>query len=121
MRVLGAVRATARFASEPIEYRDVLFPQGTFVAVSLATANHDPKSFDDPGEFDITVERGTVQMTFGSGIHYCLGANLARLELTEALAELSSRFETLSLAGPAVQVPQGSIIQGYAELPISFT
>lgn len=121
MRVLGAVRATARFASEPIEYRDVLFPQGTFVAVSLATANHDPKSFDDPGEFDITVERGTVQMTFGSGIHYCLGAALARAELQEALLILSQRWETLELNGPIEWKPDQNGIWGPAVLPLRFT
>jgi len=85
MRYLGAVRGTARFASEDVVYRDVLFPQGTLVVTSLAGANRDPEAFDDPNVFDITAERGTAQMTFGSGIHFCMGAALARAELQEAL------------------------------------
>ena len=78
MRYLGAVRGTARFAAEDVVYRDVLFPQGTLVATSLAGANRDPEAFDDPATFDITRERSTAQMTFGSGIHFCMGAALAR-------------------------------------------
>ena len=54
MRYLGAVRGTARFASEDIVYRDVLFPQGTLVATSLAGANRDPEAFERPDVFDIT-------------------------------------------------------------------
>ncbi len=57
MRYLGAVRGTARFASEDIVYRDVLFPQGTLVSTSLAGANRDPEAFEDPDVFDITRER----------------------------------------------------------------
>ena len=56
MRHLGAVGGTARIASEDIEYRDVLFPAGTLVVTSLATANVDPEVWDDPHRIDI--ERG---------------------------------------------------------------
>ena len=56
MRYFGAVRGTARFASEDIVYRDVLFPKGTFIGTSLATANFDPTVFSDPERFDITRE-----------------------------------------------------------------
>ena len=58
MRYLGAVRGTARFASEDIVYRDVLFPQGTLVATSLAGANRDPDAFEEPDVFDITARAG---------------------------------------------------------------
>ena len=97
MRYLGAVRGTARFASEDIVYRDVLFPQGTLVATSLAGANRDPDAFEDPDVFDITRERATAQMTFGSGIHFCMGAALARAELQEALPLLARRMPGLTL------------------------
>ena len=70
MRYLGAVRGTARIASEDIVYRDVLFPAGTLVSTSLAGANRDPEAFDDPDVFDITRDRATAQMTFGAGIHH---------------------------------------------------
>ena len=99
MRYLGAVRSTARFASEDVVYRDVLFPQGTLVATSLAGANRDPEAFTAPGVFDITTERGTAQMTFGSGIHFCMGAALARAELQEALPLLARRMPGLGRNG----------------------
>ena len=100
MRYFGAVRGTARFASCDIEYRDVVFPAGTFISVGLAEANRDAAVFADP-------ERSTSrsdgadqpQLTFGSGIHYCLGAALARAELQEALPLLARRMPNLRLDG----------------------
>ena len=86
MRYLGAVQGTVRVASEAIQYRDVVFPQGTLVFLSLAGGNRDPEPFPDPETFDITRESTVPHLTFGSGIHYCLGAHLARGELQEALA-----------------------------------
>ena len=86
MRYLGAVRGTARIASEDIEYRDVLFPKGTLVATSLAGANFDEDAWQEPDLFDITQERATPQMTFGSGVHFCLGASLARRAAGSAAA-----------------------------------
>src|SRR5690606_28159693 len=82
MRYFGAIRGVGRFASTDIVYRDVLFPTGTFVGTSLAAANYDPAAFDAPEVFDITRPApDRPQLTFGSGIHYCLGASLARAEL----------------------------------------
>ena len=118
MRYLGAVRGTVRFASEPIEYRDVLFPTGSIVNVSLAGANRDPSGFDDPESLDITRERTTPQMTFGSGIHYCLGAALARAELQEALTILAERWPNLELDGDVEWKPDSFGIWGPAVLPI---
>ncbi len=121
MRYLGAVRGTARFASEDIVYRDVLFPQGTLVATSLAGANRDPEAFDDPNVFDITRERGTVQMTFGAGIHFCMGAALARAELQEALPLLAQRMPGLERSGDIEWKPSSFGIWGPARLPLRFT
>jgi cytochrome P450 len=120
MRYLGAVRATVRFASEDIVYRDVLFPQGTIVATSLAGANRDPEVWQEPDEFDITKERSGVQMTFGSGIHFCLGAALARAELQEALPLLAQRMPGLARTGPVEWKPANFGIWGPAKLPIRF-
>ncbi len=120
MRYLGAVRGTARFAAEDIVYRDVLFPQGTLVATSLAGANRDPEAFDDPDVFDITRERGTAQMTFGSGIHFCMGAALARAELQEALPLLARRMPGLARNGDVEWKPSSFGIWGPARLPLRF-
>lgn len=118
MRYLGAVRGTARVASEDIEYRDVLFPKGTLVAVSLAGANRDPSAFGRPDDFDIRAERSVQQMTFGSGIHHCLGAALARAELQEALPVIARRMPGLSLDGPVEWKPSTFGIWGPAKLPL---
>ena len=120
MRYLGAVRGTARFAAEDVVYRDVLFPQGTLVATSLAGANRDPEAFDDPDVFDITRERTTAQMTFGSGIHFCMGAALARAELQEALPLLARRMPGLARDGEVEWKPSTFGIWGPARLPLRF-
>jgi cytochrome P450 len=121
MRYFGAVRGTARFASCDIEYRDVVFPTGTFMAVALADANRDPAVFKDPEAFDITSEApGQPQMTFGSGIHYCLGAALARAELQEALPLLAQRMPKLAVDGDITWKPEGVGIFGPARMPITF-
>jgi len=86
---------TARIAMEDVEYRDVVFPEGTVVLVCAFTGNRD----GEPESFDITAERRRKPLTFGAGVHYCLGANLARAELQEALAFLAPRMPGLALDG----------------------
>ena len=120
MRYLGAVRATARFASEDLVYRDVLFPQYTIVSTTLAGANRDDTVFEQPETFDISVERATAQMTFGSGIHFCMGAALARSELQEALVILAQRMPGLALDGVVEWKPSTFGIWGPARLPLRF-
>jgi cytochrome P450 len=88
---------TARICLEQIEYRGVTFPAGTIVAVCAERANREGASGED---FDITAVREARLLTFGAGMHYCLGANLARAELEEALAFLAPRTPNLALDGP---------------------
>jgi hypothetical protein len=121
MRYLGAVRGTVRWAPEDIVFNDVLFPQGTLVFVSLASANRDTLSYLEPETFDITRERGTQQMTFGSGIHHCMGAALARAELQESLTLLARRMPDLAVDGPVEWKPTTFGIWGPARLPLRFT
>ena len=122
MRFFGAVRGTGRFASEDIEYKGVLFPTGTFIAPAMATANRDAAVFERPDVFDITREpSGQPQLTFGSGIHYCLGAALARAELQEALPLLARRMPDLALDGPVTWKPDAVGIFGPEHLPVTFT
>ncbi len=120
LRYLGAVRGTGRFASEDIEYRDILFPAGTIVFPNFVSANTDPNLFGDPGDFDITAKRDATHLTLGFGLHYCLGANLARAELQEALVIMSQRMPNLALDGDVVWKPPTAGIWGPAELPLTF-
>lgn len=121
LRYLGAIRGTGRFASEDIEYRDVVFPAGTLVFPNFVSANHDFDLFTDPASFDITADRGGAgHLTLGFGMHYCLGANLARAELQEALIITSRRMPNLRLDGEIVWKPDGFGIWGPARLPLAF-
>ena len=121
MRYFGAVRSTGRFASEDIEYKGILFPKGTLVVPSLVLANRDSTVFNEPNTFDITREpAGQPQMTFGAGIHYCLGAALARAEQQEALPLLAQRLPNLRINGDVIWKPSTVAIFGPENLPIAF-
>ena len=121
MRFFGAVRSTGRFASEDIEYKGVLFPKGTLVVPSLVLANRASAVFNEPNTFDITREpAGQPQMTFGAGIHYCLGAALARAEQQEALPLLAQRLPNLRINGDVIWKPSTVAIFGPEHLPIAF-
>jgi cytochrome P450 len=118
---------TARITVEELTYRDVTFPKDTIVMVCAFTGNrdlsHDDAAGDPAGEpqsFDITVQRPRARaLTFGAGVHYCLGANLARLELEEGLGFLARKMARLELDGePVFESILG--IYGLAELPIRF-
>jgi cytochrome P450 len=107
---------TARIMREDVVFRDVTFPEGTIVLVGAVAANRD--GVDAPETFDVTAERGSVKpLTFGAGIHYCLGANLARLELQEALTFFAERVARFELDGePEFDSVQG--VYGLTALPV---
>lgn len=120
---------TARITVEEVTFRDVTFPADTVVMVCAFTANRDlPEDSAGAGEvamggpeaFDITAKRPKARvLTFGAGVHYCLGANLARLELQEALTFLAEKAPSLELRGePVYESITG--IYGLAELPVAF-
>lgn len=91
---------TARLLLSELEINGVTFPAGSLVLVCSHTANRDPEAFERADEFDITAPRsGTRILTFGAGTHYCLGANLARAELEEALSWLAGHVPEIELAG----------------------
>jgi cytochrome P450 len=106
---------TARITTDTVEYRGVGFPPGTIVLVSAWHANRDGIEHD---EFDILADRPRARaLTFGAGIHYCVGANLARVEMQEAVAFLAERVEKVSLVGaPEPGTPSG--IYGLERLPV---
>jgi len=134
---------TARIVDEEITFRDVTFPVGTIVMVCAFTGNRDLtedteieteigtetetdakiKTDTRTGtgdQFDITADRGGARaLTFGAGVHYCVGANLARAELEEALTFLAQRCEHLELDGePEFESITG--IYGLGRLPVRF-
>jgi cytochrome P450 len=115
---------TARIATEEIEYRGVTFPAGTIVMVCAFTGNRDLEAGageEDAETFDITAERPRARaLTFGAGVHYCLGANLARAELEEALAFLAPRMRGLRIDGE-VEYESITGIYGLAKLPLAFS
>jgi cytochrome P450 len=108
---------TARVLTEDVTFRDVLFPAGTLLMIGAVTGN-----LDAAGDraFDIRADRGGARlMTFGAGIHHCLGANLARAELEEALAFLPPRMPGLrKTSEPAFGTVQG--IYGLDALHLSW-
>ena len=108
---------TARITTAEIEHRGVTFPSGTVVLVSAWHANRDGIAAD---EFDITADRkGLRTLTFGAGIHYCVGANLARAEMQEGLAAIAERATAVTLDGePEFGTPSG--IYGLETLPLRF-
>jgi cytochrome P450 len=110
---------TARIATEDVELRGVTVPKGTVLFVCSATANQDPAAFDQPDRFDITREPAAV-LTFGFGAHYCVGAYLARAELTEAFTYLAPRTPGLRLDGEPVFGPTTGIYAMKA-LPLSWS
>ena len=120
MRYIGAIDGTARIAAEDVEYRDVLFPAGTLLFPSLLGANFDDRVWDEADEFDITRPRPVPQMTFGSGVHFCLGSFLARAELQEALVVMSGRLHDLAVDGEITWKPTTVGIWGPARLPLRF-
>ncbi|MFJ3973822.1 cytochrome P450 [Streptomyces sp. NPDC090021] len=97
-------RATLRVAAADLTIGEVWIPAGSVVNVSLAAAGRDPEVFPEPDRFDLTRPPGP-HLAFGHGIHYCLGAPLARLQAGVALASLLGRFPDLALAEPDGDLP----------------
>lgn len=120
MRHSPAACIVPRAAVEDVEFGGYLFPAGTFVLANTFAANRDPAIYDDADRFDIARNDVPAILTFGGGAHYCLGANLARRELAEALTVLTRRLLTTHRVGPA---PWKSVLgmTGPTTLPIEFT
>jgi cytochrome P450 len=120
MRHSPIASATMRVVPEDTEFAGVVLPAGTMVIVNTFAANRDPTVYDDPDRFDISRDAAPAVLTFGGGIHYCLGANLARLELVEALKILTRRMSAPSKTGPAPWKPMLGL-SGPTTLPIEFS
>ena len=111
--------ATLRFTTEPVRVGDTEIPAGEFVMVSLLSANRDAGRFPGPDRLDITRQAGG-HLAFGHGIHYCVGAPLARLEAEIALGKLLRRFGTIELDGDpgALRWRASTLFRGLEKLPV---
>jgi cytochrome P450 len=98
LRYRATVTIVPRITIEDVEVDGTVIPCGTLVLLSTGSANHDPVVGAGPDEFDPRAERPERHLTFGGGKHHCLGANLATVELQEAIAVLAPGMEDLSLA-----------------------
>jgi cytochrome P450 len=119
LRFQGTVAVAPRIAREELTVGEYVVPAGTLLTLSTAAANHDPAAHDRPRAFDVAVARREPPLTFGGGPHYCLGANLARAEMQEALAVLANRLRDVRLDGDVGWRPRTGIF-GPTVLPLRF-
>jgi cytochrome P450 PksS len=111
--------ATERYALEPIEFAGTTVPYGALVLAVIASANHDERQFADPDRLDLA-RTPNPHLAFGHGIHYCLGAPLARLEGQIAFETLVRRLPDLQLAVPpeSVRWRRSTFLRGPERLPV---
>jgi cytochrome P450 len=113
--------ATERFAREEVELAGARIPRGEQVLVVLASANRDEQHFAEPDRLDVAREPNR-HLAFGQGVHYCLGAPLARLEGQIAVQTLLARCSSLRLAVPVNKVRwrKGLFVRGVEALPVTW-
>ncbi|GAA1952296.1 cytochrome P450 [Kitasatospora viridis] len=122
LRYLTVAKSFMRTALVDAEVGGQLVKAGTTVVLSYNTANRDPERFTDPHVLDLARQEGG-HLAFGHGVHQCLGAQLARIEMRVALPALFDRFPTLRLAVPAEEVrlrPEIADIYGVKSLPVTW-
>jgi cytochrome P450 len=113
--------ATERYAREEVTYSGMTIPRGALVLTVLGSANRDERQFANPDTLDIT-RTPNRHVAFGQGVHYCLGAPLARLEAQIAFETLLRRCPNLRLAVPVerLQWRHGLFLRGVKRLPLAF-
>jgi cytochrome P450 len=120
LRYDGPVHLTGRAAVEDVVVNGHAFPKQSQVAVLLAAANRDPERFPDPDRLDITRE-DNQHLTFSHGIHYCLGAALARLEGQVVFSTLAERYPNMQLAvaPDEIEYRDHFVLRGLKALPVT--
>lgn len=111
------VKSTQRIAAEDVELAGQTIRKGDRLRWIMAAANRDPRVFSDPDVFDIG-RQPNPHISFGSGIHYCLGATLARVEGQEVLRGLAERFEHFELAGGPIEYQPSLQFRSVKSLPV---
>jgi cytochrome P450 len=107
----------ARYTVRDTEYYGVTVPAGSPMLVIVASANRDPRRYTNPDVYDI--RRDDIQhLTFGYGLHFCLGANLARLEGRVALEEILNRWQEWDIDYDNVKLAPTSTVRGWERLPL---
>ncbi|GIM97686.1 cytochrome P450 [Paractinoplanes toevensis] len=119
LRIDSPVQLTTRRVARPAEVGGVAVPAGAELVLLLGAANRDPARFDKPDVFDPD-RQGVSPLSFGAGVHYCLGAPLARMEAQVALPALVRRFPDLALAGRPKRRARMNL-RGWRELPVTLT
>lgn len=114
--------ATQRFATSEIRFDDICIRPGEMVFIGLAAANRDPERFENPGRLDPLRSGSERHIAFGHGIHYCIGAALARLEGEVAFVTLARTLPNLELDADAAVLlwKPGLIMRGLQRLPVRF-
>jgi cytochrome P450 len=120
LRYDGPVHLTVRVPLVPVRFSDIEVEPGTTVMCLLGAANHDAAMFDDPHRLRVDRPNASRHLAFAAGIHYCLGASLARLEAEIAIGTLIRRFPDLDLrAEPSWR--DRLTIRGVDRLPLTLT
>jgi len=119
LRFDSPVQRTARITNAEVEVGGKTLPPGAFVVTAIGAANRDPRHFPDPDRLDIGRSENR-HIAFGFGIHFCLGAPLARVEGQLALGTLMRRMPKLRLASPDLEWRESSTLRGLKALPVEF-
>ncbi len=119
LRYDSPVQLTARWIMDDFEFAGQQFRKGQQVSMLFGAANHDPARFANPNELDITRDPNP-HIAFGNGIHFCLGAPLARMEAQIALATMARRLPNLQLLTNEPQRQPTLVLRGLSELPVTF-
>jgi cytochrome P450 len=121
LRYDSPVQFSRRIVLQPYEVGDVVIEPGTFLMTCLGSANHDPAVFgEDADALDLRRSNPARHLSFGSGVHHCLGASLARLEAQVALGTLVRRFDALELASHEPAWNNRIVLRGLDTLPVTF-
>lgn len=122
LRYDSSVIAWRRITTREVTIGDTTLPLGARLMLALGAANHDPTVFPDPDEFDIHRPNANVQLSFGRGIHFCLGHYLARVECEIVIRQLSQRFPDMRLVpGQDLRYPRNISFRGPVSMQVEWT
>jgi cytochrome P450 len=123
LRIEPPVRGLSRMTTKEIELGGVTLPEGAHMLLLYASGNDDPTEFPNPREFDIERKNLGRHIAFGSGVHRCIGAALARMEIKVAAIEIVKKLDNIKLAIPVDEITYLPTVatRSIAKLPLTFT